>query len=70
LNKWDISDEVTDHMFSGTTNPISVTHCKPLPFTEAFNDAKSGIAGATRDSPIVKAIGEHFYNVVGNYVWN
>lgn len=70
LNRWDIADEVTDFMFSGTTNPVSVTHCKPLPFTEAFADLRATIPGAKLDSPIVKAIAENFYDIVGNYVWN
>lgn len=36
INKWDVLDEIQDEMFAGTTNPISVTYCLPLPFTTAF----------------------------------
>jgi hypothetical protein len=53
INKWDIAEEQTDVMFAGTTNPISVTHCLPLPFTPGFEDITATVSGATRDSPLV-----------------
>lgn len=70
LNKWDIAEEKEDVMLSGTVNPISVTHCKPLPFTAAFNEISADLKGAKRDSPLVTAIAHNFYKAVGDYVWS
>lgn len=70
LNKWDIAEEEEDVMLGGTVNPISVTHCQPLPFTQAFIDAQATSRGGKRDPALVANIAQNFYKSVGDYVWS
>jgi len=68
LNKWDLVDEVTDEMFSGTTNPISVEHCRQLPFTPGWLPTASTTGRPV--PPIVESLATNFYKAVGNLAWN
>lgn len=72
INSWDLQDEITDEMYAGTTNPISVTHCLPLPFTPEFAELITEVSDtdASGVPPLVQGLAMNFYNAFGNYVWN